>query len=124
MTGRTTVTHQGGIWISDGYLKASKGRGVEMRNTAIVTPFTNGGDTTTWKSMDPSLGALRGRLVIVGDSIISTFSSGDELHSGCEFVLKASEREYSARGYVLKNGEKTSSWSVRLERESHPERKR
>jgi phosphate-selective porin len=62
------------------------------------------------------LGALRGRFVIVGDSILSSYSSPTLRYRGFECIQQRDARRYSVRGAMLEEDKLISSWALELTR--------
>lgn len=85
---------------------------MELRNDYEIIPFTK--DFTPWKSVNPGLGTLLGRFVVVDEAIISLFSSETGEFFGSEFLIQINESEYTGKGVLYNAAGKISSWSVRL----------
>lgn len=114
--GTITITHTPERWINEGALKLLLESPVEFQNRYEIVPFEEGSDHTTWQSFNPVIGELKGRIVIVDDSLISVYKSEDGQYSGSEYLLRVSETVYSNRGFAFKDTEKISSWAVQLTR--------
>jgi len=71
---------------------------------------------TNWESFNPALGTLKGKFMVVENSILSKYSSLDVQYSGFEYLKKIDDLTYENRGFALKNNEKLSSWAVQLKR--------
>ena len=112
--GFITITHTPERWINEGALKLLLAKPVEFQNRYEIVPFEEGRDYTTWKSFNPVIGQLAGRIVIVDDSLISVYTSEDGQYSGSEYLLQVSETVYANRGFAFKENEKISSWAVQL----------
>lgn len=87
---------------------------IEFRNRFEVEPFVEDSDWTSWVSWNLDLGVLRGRFVVVGDCIMSSYTSEEGVYSGCETMHLLDEGIYQASGFVLADCRKMSSWSVVL----------
>jgi hypothetical protein len=119
ISGTVTITHLEGLWLNEGQAE------IKMRDDAVnicsryeIIPFEEGGNQTTWESANPDLGILRGQIIIVADTIISTCRSEKGEYAGAEFHIKVSDVHYKNRGILLKGNEKLSSWSVDLKKPS------
>jgi len=92
---------------------------VELRNYYEIVPFVK--DFTSWKSVNPGLGTLLGRFVVIDDSIISLFSTEKGDFFGSEFLTKINESKYIGKGVLYNAAGKISSWSIHLVREEEEE---
>ncbi len=112
--GETKITHLQGKWLNEGKLKLLGDNPAEFQNAYEIVPFKDGEDTTEWNSINSPLGTIRGKLMVIDDSIISVFRSEDGLYSGSEYMLQTDARNYKARGFLFRGDRKISSWSVEL----------
>lgn len=111
---KTTITHQANLWLNEGTMKLLSDNPVELENRYEIIPFTK--DLTTWKSFNPALGILRGRFMVVEDTIISIYTSENNEYTGCECVVKVTGDIYQSKGFLCKGNEKISSWAVEMKR--------
>lgn len=111
---KTTITHQANLWLNEGTMKVLSDNPVEFENSYEIVPFTK--DLTTWKSFNPALGILLGRLMVVEDTIISIYTSETSEYTGCECVTKVADDFYTSKGFLCKGNEKISSWAVEMKR--------
>jgi hypothetical protein len=93
-------------------------KSVKIYNRYEIVPFKEGRYITTWESLNPDLGTLLGRFVIVDDAIISTCRSKNGEYAGTDFLLKVSDVHYKNRGVFFKGSDKLSSWSIDLRKTS------
>jgi len=114
--GQTTIIHKDEVWINEGSMKVLTNTPVEFFNRYEITPFVHGGEMTDWKSFNPALGELKGKFMIVLDSIMSKYVSEDGQYTGFEYLKKIDDLTYENRGFALKNDEKLSSWAVQLKK--------
>jgi len=114
--GAITITHGEDLWINEGSLKLFLTKPVEFKNRYEIIPFEEGRDHTTWKSKNPVIGTLLGKIVLIDDSLISLYESEDGLYAGSEYLLRVSETVYRNRGFAFKDDERISSWAVQLTR--------
>ena len=119
--GSARVSHREQIWINEGRMTLTIGdQTVGIVNDYEIVPFEEGGDSTTWKSSNPSLGRLYGKFVLVGDSILSLCASKDGTYTATEYMLKISDDHYRNRGAFFRGDLKVSSWEVELKRVEKP----
>jgi hypothetical protein len=114
--GTITITHEADLWINEGSLKLLLDRPVEFQNRYEIVPFKEDGDYTTWKSLNPVIGRLLGKIVLIDDSLISVYESEDAHYTGSEYLLQVSEKIYRNRGFAFRDDERISSWAVELTR--------
>ena len=81
-------------------------------NRYEITPFSAGARSTHWTSTNPAVGALRGRFVVAGDSILSFYGSPTGRYRGFECLLQRDARRYSARGTLLDEDKVISTWTL------------
>ena len=112
--GTITITHAEDAWINEGSLRLLLAQPVEFQNRYEIIPFEEGKDYTTWKSQNPVIGTLIGKIVVIDDSLISVYESEDHLCAGSEYLLQVSETVYRNRGFAFKGSERISSWAVQL----------
>ena len=87
-----------------------------QHNRYEIVPFSPGARSTHWTALNPTIGALRGRFVIVGDSILSFYASATGRYRGFESLLRRDGHRYSVRGSLLEEDKLVSSWSLELTR--------
>ena len=105
------------MWLNEGRMTLSMGgKTVEIENLYRIVPFAEGSDFTSWESVNPSLGTLRGHFIIIGEAILSSCTSTDVRYTGTEFLLQESEDRYINRGTLFSSSGKISSWSLILSR--------
>jgi hypothetical protein len=117
--GMVRITHLEGLWLNEGEVEIKMGENpIKIHNRYEIIPLEEGKNQTTWESVNPDLGILLGRSIIVADTIISTCHSEKGEYSGAEFHIKVSDVLYKNRGILLKENDKLSSWSVDLQKTS------
>jgi hypothetical protein len=79
-----------------------------------IIPFLPGRDDTTWQSLNPAMGNLLGRFIVIDDSIISFFKSEDGRFTGAEYLLKMDDTTYRNRGVLFEGDRKGSSWIAEM----------
>ncbi|MGZ3648958.1 MAG: hypothetical protein ACXU9G_08025 [Syntrophales bacterium] len=119
LEGMVTITHLEGLWLNEGEAEIKMGENtVDIHSRYEIIPFEEGKRQTTWKSVNPDLGILLGRSIIVADTIMSTYRSEKGEYTGAEFHIQVSDVRYKNRGILLKGNDKLSSWSVDLKKSS------
>lgn len=114
--GETMIVHTDEFWINNGSMKILTDFPVEFFNRYEITPFINGNEITDWKSFNPALGELKGKFLIIQDSIMSKYVSADGQYTGFEYIRKIDDLTYENRGFAFRNDEKLSSWAVQLKK--------
>ncbi|HYA15259.1 MAG TPA: hypothetical protein VEF33_13065 [Syntrophales bacterium] len=115
LEGMTRIMHLEAMWINEGEMEIKAAdKPIKIYNRYEIVPFREGRHITTWESLNPDLGILQGRFVIVGDTIISTCRSENGDYAGTEIMLNVSDMHYKNRGVLFKGNDKLSSWSVDL----------
>ena len=115
LQGKSEITHVDGIWVNESYMDVEDQES-RISNRYEITPFAEGRDYTSWKSVNPAIGDLSGMFMLVGDSILSTFSSENGEYFGFEYLQKVDDTTYRNRGFAFFNNQKLSSWEVELKR--------
>ncbi|WP_240761406.1 hypothetical protein [Nitrosococcus wardiae] len=117
LEGETRVTHTTRGWRNEGRMRVLSEPPLVIENRYDIIPFAPGRDTTSWVSVNPVLGKLSGRFVLVGEMILSLFESEKGEHKGMEVLVKQNDESYLGRGALLARGGKVSSWSITLKRQ-------
>ena len=116
VTGETTIEHLPDEWILDGFMELKTEEPIRFYNKYSIIPKEEDKDFTVWTSVNPALGRLKGKFMIIGDTILSSYISEDGVYSGAECLYRISENKYLNRGFAFNGEEKLSSWAVILER--------
>jgi hypothetical protein len=87
-----------------------------QHNRYEIVPFSPGARSTHWIALNPAIGALRGRFVIVGDSILSFYASATGRFRGFESLQRRDRARYSVRGSLLEEDKVVSTWALELSR--------
>ena len=87
---------------------------LEFRSDYDIIPFLPGKDDTPWQSLNPAMGKLLGKYVVVDDSILSFFQSEDGHFKGTEYLLKVDDTLYRNRGVLFEGDQKGSTWIAEL----------
>lgn len=114
MSGQTIILHGEEIWSLTGKLHLTGENPVEIVNDYRIVPFASGELQTTWTSHHPALGSLKGRFVIVNDTILSTFESDDHLFRGTEWLRRIDGEHYENRGVIFRGERLLSAWAAEL----------
>ena len=85
-----------------------------QHNRYEIEPLTPGSRSTHWNSINPAIGALRGRFVLSGDAILSNYASPTGRYRGFEAIKMESAKLYSVRGAMLDEDKLISTWALEL----------
>jgi hypothetical protein len=116
VAGETSIRHDTGRWIFEAVQRMRGDPARVHHNRYDIEPLAEGSRSTHWSSNNPAVGALRGRFVISGDAILSSYSSPTGRYRGFECIQQRDERHYSVRGTLLEEDKVISTWAVELER--------
>jgi hypothetical protein len=116
VVGETSIRHDTGRWTFEAVQRTRGDPARVHHNRYEIEPLAEGGRSTHWTSNNPAVGALRGRFVISGDAILSSYASPTGRYRGFECLQQRDERHYSARGTLLEEDKVISTWAVELER--------
>jgi len=115
VTGETHVAHAAGLWSCDGVMRVAGAARAETRSRYEVTPFAPGSHSTHWISHSQAYGELRGRFVLVGDTILSFYASASGRYRGFECIQQIDATHYRARGTLVEEDRVLATWAVELE---------
>lgn len=113
LQGETSVVRSESEWTLEGTMTVMCEPPVTLENGYMIHA-TDNKTTLTWKSYNPALGVLKGKFEIVGDSIVSIYTSDSGVFKGSEILIKVDDDTYDNVGVAFKNGEKMSSWRALL----------
>jgi hypothetical protein len=116
VSGENAIRHEPGVWHFEAALRL---RGDPLRvthNRYQIEPFSAGAASTHWSSNNPVLGALRGRFVVAGDAILSSYTSPTLRYRGFECIQQRDTRRYSVRGAMLEEDKLMATWALELTR--------
>jgi hypothetical protein len=85
-----------------------------QHNRYEIEPFSPGARSTHWTSVNPAIGALRGRFVVSGDAILSSYQSPTGRYRGFECIQQRDARRYTVRGTLLDEDKVISTWAIEL----------
>jgi hypothetical protein len=108
------VKHANGYWLFEAVLRLRGDPTRVHHNRYEIAPFSPDARSTHWSSTHPSLGPLRGRFVLVGDAILSFYSSSTGRHRGFECLQQRDKRRYAVRGTLLEEDKVLSTWALEL----------
>jgi hypothetical protein len=114
VSGENSIRHEPGLWHFEAVLRLGGDPPRVTHNRYQIEPFLPGAASTHWSSNNPVLGALRGRFVITGDAILSSYWGPNGRHRGFECILQRDARHYSVRGAMLEEDKLVSTWSLEL----------
>ncbi|MGD9202520.1 MAG: hypothetical protein PVI26_13235 [Chitinispirillia bacterium] len=82
VSGETKISHEVDSWVLDGFMELSLDMPVRFTNQYSIEPVEKGKDFTFWSSINLALGKLLGKFMIIGDTILSSYTSEDGQYSG------------------------------------------
>ena len=115
-SGESRVEHRTDEWVNESWLRLELPERPVLANRYRIEPLEPGEPTALWTSENPALGRLLGRLVVVGDAILSVWSSEDGRHTGTACLALQPDGSYREHGCLLGESELVSAWAIRLER--------
>jgi hypothetical protein len=118
MAGHTVILHSEGIWSLTGKIRLTGEETVEIVNDYRIIPFPPGELQTTWTSHNPALGILKGRFVVISDTILSSFESDDRQFRGTEWLRRLDADNYENRGVLFAGEKLLSAWAADLRRDA------
>ena len=115
--GETRIRHEPARWISEGLMRVRRSPPLEQRILYDIAPFSPGAVATHWSADNPQLGALNGRFVLAGDTILSFYASATGRYRGFESLQQRDPKRYAVRGAMLEQDKLISTWTLELEAE-------
>jgi len=112
--GTAQIRHYPDKWIYEGTLRTRATPPQETKTVYEIHPFAPGNVASSWSSRSEALGTLRGRFLVVGDAILSTYESATGRYRGQDTLVRRDERRYSARGALFDGGKLLSAWAIEL----------
>jgi hypothetical protein len=112
--GQSETTHQRNVWIHEQIIKVFFDEPVAIARLLEIEPLATGMTSTGWKSCNRILGNLKGRLIIVADSMLFLFRSEDAQYCGSEWLQMIGEGTYRSRRVVLNGDRVLASWVMDL----------
>jgi hypothetical protein len=114
-TGRCRMIHGHGVWQLHSTMSVEQPQGVrEFSLRYEIVPLGGGKTHTHWTSHNSSLGHLVGEMTLVGDAILSSFTSESKRYRGFEFLLLVQELGYVNRGVLFEGDKRLSSWQMSI----------
>lgn len=110
------MRHEPNRWLFEAVQRLRGDPARVQHNRYEIVPFTPGARSTHWIALNPAIGALRGRFVIVGDSILSVYASPTGRYRGFESLLRRDRARYIVRGSLLEEDKLVSTWALELTR--------
>ena len=121
LSGKTKISHKNDHWVLDGFMELALDKPVKFTNRYSIEPIASEKDFTFWSSINPALGKLLGKFMIIGDTILSSYASENGLYSGSESLILIDKKTYKNKGFTFRGRNKFSSWEVDLNRMSKAE---
>src|SRR5215471_12761641 len=100
--GEAVFTHRPDLWVNESWMRVGDGQGTTYRNRYEFQPLVRGESATTFRSVNPAVGPMRGTCAFVGDAILLAFATDDHAHSGSECLLQIDADTYRDFGVFFK----------------------
>jgi hypothetical protein len=110
------VRHEPNRWLFEAVQRLRGDPARVQHNRYEIVPFSPGSRSTHWIALNPAIGALRGRFVLVGDSILSFYASATGRYCGFESLQRRDGLRYAVRGSLLEEDKLLSTWVLELTR--------
>ncbi len=115
-TGRTEISHRPECWLLSGTLKVLGSPPCEFVNAYAIEPPGREGASMKWTSENATLGKLHGTFSVVGNSILSAYTSETAGYHGVEHLGQIDSDTYQATGLLLLEDRRLLSWQMLLRR--------
>jgi len=116
--GRTTVRHHPDRWTIDGEMEVLEPKPERFANTYVLSPPEEHATVLPWHAQNPAVGNMKGRFILVAESILSTAKAERSGVWATETMVRVDDDHYEARGVFVMAEEVVSSWAVTLRREA------
>mgnify|MGYP001225663516 FL=1 len=87
---------------------------LELKNVYHVKPVKKGRHETEWESKNPTSGNFKGKFLIAGTYIVSTYISTDNKYTGFETFEFRQDGSYMNKGCLFFGDNKVSEWEMVL----------
>ncbi|MBF0394442.1 MAG: hypothetical protein HQL38_17330 [Alphaproteobacteria bacterium] len=114
--GRAAISHALHVWRNEGEMEVMGDEPVVVDHLYEIVPMPHGASATIWTASSARLGRLRGNVAVVGDTLLSSFTSEEGEFSGTESLTRLGDNAYAARGVLYRGFERLSSWSMQMTR--------
>lgn len=119
--GDCVISHRDGRWFNEFNIELKADDSAQYRNLQYKTvyeydPIDSARESSVWHASNALLGRLHGVLVIVDDTILSSYQSANGSVRGMETLRLISEYEYQCRGALFEAGKRSSSWVLRYDK--------
>ena len=116
LVGENTVRHEPNRWLFEAVQRLRGDPARVQHNRYEIVPFSPGARSTHWTALNPAIGALRGRFILAGDAILSSYASPTGRYRGLECIQQRDDSRYSVRGSLLEEDKVISTWALELTR--------
>lgn len=113
LSGLACVSRSESEWTLDGHMEVKLDTPVRFGNRYQIFE-TDSPLTYHWTSFNPTLGTLCGTFEMLGDSIISVYTSECGEYSGTETLIRVDEHTYRNAGVSFHDGTRMSAWTAVL----------
>jgi len=115
--GLITIEHDYDYWLFKRRLQLLERSEPDIKNDYKIQPWTEGRDFLNWSAQKTLMGNLKGKFLLVAETIVSQFHSEEGEFIGSEVLLMQDDNTYYNRGITFVGDHKLSAWSLTLRRE-------
>ncbi len=115
--GRSRIRHGDEEWWNEMELTLMTGPAQSVEQRYRYTPFARGRSDTAWTCDHSDFGMFSGRLIVVGDAMLSKGQSLDGRKTVLECLFQRTEGCYLSRGAWFRDGAHIASWIIELTRD-------
>ena len=116
--GESRITCAGNKYEIKSHMTAKHDDSKQFENNYEVWQPNDGDDFTEWVSLNSAIGKMRGKFVVVAESILSIFRSENGIYSGSEYLRRVDDTTYENRGFLFEGEKRLSSWVIELSKVS------
>ena len=114
--GRTEIAHRPECWLLSGTLKVLGSPPAEFVHAYWIEPPGPDRASLKWTFESATFGTLRGRFVVMGESILSVYACESSGYHGSEHLGQIDANTYRSVGVLLLKDQITYSWQLMLQR--------
>ncbi len=115
--GLITIEHAYSFWYYKSRIQLLERNEPEIKNDYKIQPWKQGSDFLNWSAEKTLMGRLKGKFLLIAETIISQFHSDEGEFVGSEVLLMQDDETYYNRGITFVGDHKLSAWSFTLKRE-------
>ncbi|KAA3618099.1 MAG: hypothetical protein DWQ05_08635 [Calditrichaeota bacterium] len=112
--GTIRILHEFDAWRYESEIRIHNDQEPDIKNKYIIQPWQEGSEFLNWSAANTLMGNLRGKFLLVAETIISQFYSEEGDYVGSEVMLMQNDKSYYSRGITFVGDHKLSSWGLNL----------